>query len=80
MTCPYCGADLLGLAWKYWSGKGSERFELICPECGNNVIVVARLSLPTPGLIPTGSSARFVSRRHMTLMSALVTLTAEIPT
>ena len=43
MECPYCGRDLLSLTWKYWSGNGSEYFELICPECGNNVVVVARL-------------------------------------
>jgi uncharacterized protein YbaR (Trm112 family) len=43
MTCPYCEADLLHLAWKYWSGTGGESFELICPECGNSVVVVARL-------------------------------------
>ena len=44
MTCPYCGDDLLGLAWQYWSGGRDEKFELICPECGNNVVVVASLS------------------------------------
>ena len=44
MECPYCGRDLLHLTWKYWSGTGSEHFELICPECGNNVAVKARLS------------------------------------
>jgi predicted RNA-binding Zn-ribbon protein involved in translation (DUF1610 family) len=44
MECPYCGNDLLTLAWEYWTGARKERFELICPECGNNVIVVARLS------------------------------------
>ena len=42
--CPYCGTDLVGFAWKYWAGKGNEKFELICPDCGNNVVVVARLS------------------------------------
>lgn len=44
MICPYCDRDLSHLAWKYWSGIGSENFELICPGCGNNVAVVARLS------------------------------------
>jgi hypothetical protein len=44
MTCPYCDRDLLSFVWKYWSGVGSERFEIICPACGNNVVVVARLS------------------------------------
>ena len=44
MICPYCGRDLLSFIWKYWSGKGSEEFEIICPECGNNAVVVAKLS------------------------------------
>ena len=44
MNCPYCGDDLTLLIWKYWSGEGGERFEIICPGCGNNVVVVARLS------------------------------------
>jgi DNA-directed RNA polymerase subunit RPC12/RpoP len=44
MECPYCDRDLLNLIWKYWSGNRSEHFELICPECGNNVLVVARLN------------------------------------
>ena len=43
MECPYCGADLLTLAFQYWGTQGSENLELICPECGNNVVVVARL-------------------------------------
>ena len=43
MECPYCGRDLLNLTWKMWSGNRGEHFELICPECGNNVVVVARL-------------------------------------
>lgn len=44
MDCPYCERELRGLAWEYWSGSRKERFELICPGCGNNVVVVARLS------------------------------------
>ena len=44
MMCPYCGRDLVSLVWKYWSSRGSERFELICPDCGNNVVVVAKLN------------------------------------
>ena len=44
MICPYCTTDLLHLTWQYWSGKGSERFELICPNCGNSVVVVASLN------------------------------------
>ena len=44
MECPYCGRDLTHLTWKYWSGEASEHFEFICPECGNNVVVVAKLS------------------------------------
>ena len=44
MTCPYCGEDLAHLTWKYWSGEAGGHFELICPECGNNVLAVARLN------------------------------------
>lgn len=43
MECPYCGRYLLNLTWKNWSGNRNEHFELICPECGKNVTVVARL-------------------------------------
>ena len=44
IVCPECGRDLESFVWKYWSGLGSERFELICPKCGNNVVVRVRLS------------------------------------
>jgi uncharacterized protein YbaR (Trm112 family) len=44
MDCPYCNADLLHLAWKYWAGDREEKFELICPECGNSLAVAASLS------------------------------------
>lgn len=44
MDCPCCERDLTRMVKKNWSGVGSERFELVCPTCGNKVIVSILLS------------------------------------